>query len=225
MENLTWEDNLLEKKVESDLKDILKTIVGFANTVKPGHIATLLIGEKDDGSVSGVSNPDNIQRKIRETCDKIYPPIIWKSNVYTKEEKTCVIVEIEYDGETPHFGGSAWIRKGSETIKANDEIFQNLINLRNGKVFELSKWFNKKISVHLDETAPVHRTGNSSSISSIFNTIQHRWPKNGITAKIISVNNFWITLESEGKNKSEPLNKINLSFDDDNKRLKIIVSY
>ena len=58
-----WEDYLLERKVESDLKDLLKTLVAFANSVRPGHIATLLIGERDNGTVAGVTNPDNIQKK------------------------------------------------------------------------------------------------------------------------------------------------------------------
>lgn len=88
--NLPWEDNLLERKVESDLKDLLKTLGGFANSVKPGHVATLLIGEKEDGSIAGVTNPDSIQKSIRKECDKIYPPIIWKAQAYQKDEKNCV---------------------------------------------------------------------------------------------------------------------------------------
>lgn len=55
-----WEDNLLERKTESDLNDLLKTLVAFANSVKPGHTAIILIGERDDGTIDGVTNPDNI---------------------------------------------------------------------------------------------------------------------------------------------------------------------
>ena len=62
MERL-WEDYLLERKVESDLKDLLKTLVAFANSIKPGHVATILIGERDDGTVTGCTNPDNIQKQ------------------------------------------------------------------------------------------------------------------------------------------------------------------
>jgi predicted HTH transcriptional regulator len=54
--NIVWqaEDSLREKKVESDLKDLLKTLVAFANSVAPGDVARIFIGEKDDGSVQGV---------------------------------------------------------------------------------------------------------------------------------------------------------------------------
>jgi len=147
-----WEDNLLERKLESDLKDVLKSLVGFANSVKPGHVATLLIGEKNDGSIQGVTNPDNIQKTIRSECDKIYPSILWKSMVYEMEGKHCVKVEVEYSGETPHFGGAAWVRKGSETIKATDEIFQKLIELRSGKVCEISRWINKQVTLYADQS-------------------------------------------------------------------------
>lgn len=43
-----WKDYLVERKVESDLKDLLKTMVAFANSARPGHVATVLIGERDD---------------------------------------------------------------------------------------------------------------------------------------------------------------------------------
>ena len=43
---LPWEDALLERKLESDKKDFLRTFVAFANSVRPGHTAIVLIGEK-----------------------------------------------------------------------------------------------------------------------------------------------------------------------------------
>src|SRR4051812_9344962 len=99
MTNLPWEDSLLERKLQSDLKDLLKTLIAFANSVKPGHFAQVLIGERDDGTIQGVSDPDQIQKTIRKECEKIYPPIVWRSMVYEKEGHHCVQVEIEYSGE------------------------------------------------------------------------------------------------------------------------------
>jgi len=152
MAEFPWEDNLLERKTESDLKDLLKTLVAFANSVKPGHTAILLIGEKDDGTIHGVTNPDNIQKQIRKECDKVFPPIIWRSTIYKEEDKDCIRVEIDYDGDTPHFGGPAWVRQGSATIIATDQIFQRLIDLRSGVVHELAKWLDKKVTIHGDRS-------------------------------------------------------------------------
>lgn len=226
MSDFPWEDNLLERKLESDLKDLLKTLVAFANSVKPDHTAVLLIGEKDDGPIQGVTNPDNVQKRIRKECDKIYPPILWRSKVYEKEGKHCVRVEIEYDGQTPHFGGSAWVRKGSETIIATDEVFQRLIDLRSGIVYELAKWLNKEVTIHGDSsTVPPDREGLMGGRigSQIF---LHRW-RGGEFARIVFVNNYWVTFEKLETNKriSEPLSKLTLSFDDEKEQLKVIIAY
>lgn len=209
-----WEDSLLERKVESDLKDLLKTCVAFANSVKPGHVATILIGEKNDGTVAGVSNADEIQKTVRKECDKIYPPIIWRSKSYSCGGKHCVRVEIEYSGDTPHFGGAAWIRKGSETLKATDEVFQRLIEFRLGKVRELSKWIGKGVSVQGDLSGMDARTRYMAGHS--------RW-QGTVDADIRSVNAFWATFQVQGTSKSEPLDKLLLSWDDQKDRLKILV--
>ena len=218
--DLPWEDSLLERKVESDLKDLLKTVVAFANSVAPGHTAVILIGEKDDGTVQGVTSADNIQKKVRETCDKVYPPIVWKSSVYQKNGGTCVRVEIDYDGETPHFGESAWLRRGSSSVKASDELFQKLIELRLSKVRELAKWIDREVTVEGD-------TGELRDQRMGAMYLNHpRLGKGSLTALITQVNNFWASFDIKvGKNirQSEPLEKILLSWDDTNNRLKLLI--
>ncbi len=215
MTDLPWEDCLLERKTESDLRDLPKTLVAFANSVKPEHTAVILIGEKDGGTVQGVTDADNIQKTIRKHCDKIYPPIIWKSKVYEKDGKTCVRIEIEYDGETPHFGDAAWVRRGSETIKATDEVFQKLIELRLGKVRELAKWIDKNITIEPDPQA----------MAAVTTYNIHTFPvRKRFNSTLLKVNNFWATLLGEdGKNMSMPLEKIILNWDDQHNRLMLFI--
>lgn len=206
---MIWEDSILERKVESDLKDILKTLVGFANSVKPGHKAELRIGEKDDGTIIGVTNPDSIQKMVRKECDKIYPAILYTQSVYENDGKYCVKVEVEYSGDTPHFGGEAWIRRGSETIKANDEIFQSLIDIRSGIVMELTKWMEKEVTVQGSQSFPIHSVP---------------WLTGQQTVRIVFINKFWITFQlSNSANASVPLKKLTLSYDDIQYRLKIFI--
>jgi hypothetical protein len=220
MQDYPWEDNLLERKVEGDLKDLLKTLVAFANSVRPGHIATILIGEKDDGTVAGVTNPDSIQKKVREESEKIYPGILWRLAVYEKEGKYCIRVEIQYSGETPHFGGPAWVRKGSETIKANDEVFQRLIELRSEKARELTKWVGKEITIQGEGKV---RSDPNSKIG-IVALSSERWTR-PLIARLVSVNGFWATFEKDGERASEPLAKVTLSFDHDKEQLKLIIAH
>jgi hypothetical protein len=217
MQELPWEDGLLERKVESDLRDLLKTLVAFSNSVRPGHTAIILIGEKDDGTVQGVTNPDNIQERVREECEKIYPDIIWRTQVYEKDGKHCVRVEIEYSGNTPHFGGPAWVRRGSVTVKASDEVFQQLIELRLDKVRELSKWVGMSVTVEGD--------GSNMPRDQLGRLYSSRWQEFEVAARLLQVNGFWITLETnEGRHLSEPLDKLRLTFDNQKKQLKILVT-
>ncbi len=210
-----WEDALLERKLESDQKDFLKTFVAFANSVRPGHTAVVLIGERNDGSVQGVSDPDEMQKKVRRECERIYPSIVWRSRVYEHDGKYCVRVEIEYSGETPHFGEAAWIRRGSETVKASEEIFQGLVELRSGMVRELSQWLGKQIMVGADPgTAP-----GFINIHSL-----PRWA-GFMPATLHSVNAHWATFElAESKaRRSEPIEKLMLSWADEKNCLLVLV--
>jgi hypothetical protein len=222
-----WEDSLLERKLESYKdSDFLKTFVAFANSVRPEETAIVLLGEDDNGNAKGITNPDSFQMKIRNIIEKIYPAIVWHQEIYQKDGKTCVRVEIKFSGETPHFGGASWIRKGSETVKATDEIFQKLVELRLDKVRELSKWLNKEVTIWGEQsTVPKSRQLEDSFFGGGIQTFIHRWKWEEV-ATLNFVNRFWVTLEKDnGEKISEPLEKLTLTFDDKNKRLKIIISY
>ncbi len=211
-----WEDALLERKLESDQRDFLKTFVAFANSVRPDHTAVVLIGERDDGSVQGVSNPDEMQKKVRKECERIYPSIVWRLKVYEKDGKHCIRVEIEYSGETPHFGDAAWIRRGSENIRASDELFQTLIDLRSGKVRELSKWLGKEIIVGADPGTTRRGIMDANDFP--------RW-SGYMPAILYAVNSHWVTfnvVEINGM-RSEPIEKLMLSWADEKQCLLVLV--
>ncbi|MFQ5964681.1 MAG: helix-turn-helix domain-containing protein [Candidatus Scalinduaceae bacterium] len=216
MTDLPWEDNLVERKVNPSKKDMTRTIVAFANSVKQGHTAKFYIGERDDGTTEGVVNPETTQITVQEVCDKIYPPITntCKSKVYEKDGKPCVCVEIEYDGDTPHFAGKAFVRRGSQTIKASEEVFQKLIELRLGKVRELAKWIGKGITIAPDQQALVSTSTMNRCL----------YVRSRFKSTLLSVNNFWTTfLDENGKNMSMPLEKIILNWDDEGNCLKLLI--
>lgn len=164
---------------------------------------------------------------FKRVCAKkprsLSPNSVEVSTIYEKDGQYCVKVEIEYSGNTPHFGGPAWVRRGSSTVEASEEVFQRLIELRLDLVRELSEWINKAVTVHGDSSSvPPDRESNRFGMGQFFS---HRWGWKD-EAKLIFVNRFWVTLEdSEAKKKSEPLEKLALSYDDEAQRLKIIASY
>ena len=206
---IPWEDHLLERKTVRELADIRRTAVAFANSVMPGHTATILIGEGNDGSVSGMDNPDEQQRKLRLELDKIYPPIIWRQQVYTNCGKARIRIEIEYSGDTPHFGDAAWIRHGSETIKAPDAVFQKLIDLRSTKVRELAIWVGKLITV---SWSTAERPGYGPN-----------WMK--FECEVVSVTSHFSTFKivNGGRQRSEPNGWLDLGWDDASNRLRVFV--
>jgi hypothetical protein len=217
--DIAWqaEDSLREKKLESDLKDLLKTLVAFANSVAPEDTAILLIGEKDDGTVQGVTNPDNIQKKVKETADKIYPEIYYRTSVYEREGKQCVRVDVKHNRLAPHFGGAAWVRRGSVTVEATEQLYQQMIDLRLNKVSTLAKWLMKRVTVRSSFQGKL-TLGEGLGVP---------WLHNYVTT-LIFVNAHWATFHVSRETghhfeRSEPLEKLLITWDDQEKRLKILV--
>lgn len=179
--------------------------MAFANSVRPGHVATVLIGERNDGTPEDI-DPDVIQKAVRMEIDKIYPQIIWRSSVYEKAGKQCVRVEIEHSGDTPHFGGAAWVRKGSETIPATVQEFQRLIDLRSSLVFELDQWIGKVVTVE-------------SRIAFANRTTRLEIEEGVLTL----VNRFYVTVTPGNRSLSYPLKALTICWDDNKGRLKLII--
>jgi hypothetical protein len=225
--DIVWqaEDSLKEKKVESDLKDLLKTMVAFANSVAPGDTAQIFIGEKDDGSVQGVSNADNIQRSVTKEAEKIYPEIYYRTEVYEREGKPCVHVDIKHNGLAPHFGGPAWVRRGSETIRATEELYQQMIDQRQSKTRVLLQWLNKEVTVEGTEFPKAFPLEVRESLLAV---PKQEWSVGSHQATIIEVNTHWVTFnvatsQTSRAAQSEPTEKLLLSWDNQNQRLKVVV--
>jgi hypothetical protein len=223
--DIVWqaEDSLREKKVESDLKDLLKTMVAFANSVAPGDTAKIFIGEKDDGTVQGVTNTDNIQKRVKKEADEAYPEIYYRTEVYEREGKQCVRVDIKHNGLAPHFAGPAWVRKGSQTNKATEELYQQMIDQRQAKTRVLLQWLDKDVTVWWKNPRTEQR------LDSLYRLQNEQ-------ATLTSIRSYWATfrvhlatvdesnqIHRESIDCSEPMEKLMLSWDDGNGRLKVEV--
>jgi hypothetical protein len=228
MMDIVWqaEDSLREKKVESDLKDLLKTMVAFANSVAPDDTAKIFIGEKDDGTVQGVTNAENIQNRVEKEAAKIYPNIYYRTEVYEREGKQCVCVDIERNGLAPHFGGPAWVRTGSKTVEATDDLYQQMIDQRQSKISVLLRWLNKEITVEGTQQ-PTNLTVSPGSLR--MTHPEQEWSVGRHQAILKLVNAHWVTFgvqsnqRSPRTDKSEPIEKLLLSWDDEKQRLKVVV--
>jgi hypothetical protein len=207
---MVWqaEDSLREKKLENDLGDLLKTLVAFANSVAPNDTAQIFIGERDDGSVQGVTNADNIQKSVKKEADKIYPEIYYRTEVYERDGKKCVRVDVKHNGLAPHFGGASWVRKGPTTILATPEVYQQLIELRLAKTRELRQWLGKTVSVSWSNRA-----------HGVFGPNWGQYP-----CTLVEVTGYFSTFADGQRRQSEPNEWLVLGWDGSNNRLHIYVN-
>lgn len=171
------EDGFTERKTEAvaNAAELRKTLVAFANSVPETETAILFVGVSDKGKPSGLKSPDSVQKTIREVAERqCYPPISYQIQAFESEGETVLAVLVAASSERPHFAGQAFVRKGSESVSASKQVYEELISSRNSKagkiirsrdsevsvrVFETDQWGRKRILYTLDckiETCDAH---------------------------------------------------------------------
>ena len=134
------EDNFVERKpANPNREDLRRTIVAFANSVPKGRTGVLFVGVKDNGEIETVPNTDKLQKTIREVCERdCYPKINYSSEVLEPESGVRILaVEVPASADRPHFSGPAYVRRGSESVAASKEVFDELVYSRNSKYASL----------------------------------------------------------------------------------------
>src|SRR5580658_8818101 len=158
------EDSLIERKQGIHSKDdIRKAVVSFANSVPEGHTAVLFIGVADDGAVTGIAadQADKIQQRVRRICeDDCFPAIaIQLATVLPIDGKHVIAFEFGPSQNRPHFAGHAYIRVGSESIKASAPKLDEMIAAKNTKAGRLIAAKNKVENVTVVIAAGAHIPG------------------------------------------------------------------
>jgi len=144
------EDQLVERKSDGVNRDELRrTLSAFANALQPDEVGVLFIGVRDrDGAITGVSNSDSVQQRVREAAEGCFPPIrSYEAHALNVEDKTVVAVAISVSDERPHFTGPAYVRVGSESVNASTEQYEKLITSRNSKAGAILRMRDQEITV------------------------------------------------------------------------------
>jgi integrase len=136
------EDGLTERKQGIQSNDeIRKAVVSFANSVPEGRTAVLFIGVANDGAVVGltVEEAEKVQQRVRRVCEEdCYPAIaIRLAESIEIDGKYVVGFEFGPSPNRPHFAGHAFVRVGSESIKASASKLDELIASKNTKAGRL----------------------------------------------------------------------------------------
>jgi hypothetical protein len=210
------EDALVERKPEgANSGEIRATACGFANTVPPGSSAVIFFGVANDGTVTGVSNSDSLQKTIRRQLRiECYPPIDYQAHVVEQSGRFVVAVEIPASSNRPHFAGPAYVRRGSETVPASEQEYERLIASRNTVAGVLARaigetWTVQAIGKKIGDTKPLQQPGYRESTE----------------CRIEDVNAHFVRLHhlGSGTNLTEELTRAELSYDEKKHRRMLIV--
>jgi predicted HTH transcriptional regulator len=201
-----YEDHFVERKTSGDHKDWLKTVVGFANSAPIGYPAVLYIGVKESGEVESGVNLETLQKTLGKKLASAYPRIYYMTRVLAEHGIQFLAVVVPGSENRPHFAGPSYVRVGPETVKASDAEFQRLIDTRSSPVWQLNQWAGKQITLEIVTT---------------YGNLSRR--QETTEAEIRFVNQFFVTLAYRGNCWSYPLKQLTISWDDRNKRLKVIL--
>ncbi|WP_293685217.1 RNA-binding domain-containing protein [uncultured Phascolarctobacterium sp.] len=143
-------ENVELKEVVVD--DIKKEIIAFANC----HGGKLYVGIRDDGTIIGVANPDNVALQISNMVrDAIKPDITMFLHYETivQDEKSIVLVEVQRGIDRPYYIAKkgmrpegVYVRQGYSSVPATATAIRQMIKETDGDRFEIMRSLNQKLT-------------------------------------------------------------------------------
>lgn len=142
------EGSRVEFKTTAHRDDVKQAVVAFANTIREPDHGVLFIGVKADATIVGVPNPDEVQKKIRIWIGECYPLIEgWEIKNLVVKDRVVLAVIVPESRTSPHFTGPAYVRKGSENVKASAVMYEQLMVDHVSAARHLRPWVGKEIRV------------------------------------------------------------------------------
>ncbi|HVS26879.1 MAG TPA: ATP-binding protein [Burkholderiales bacterium] len=210
------EDNFVERKPDGvNASEIRQTITAFANSVPPDSSGVLFIGVHNDGKIQGVENPDKLQKTVREQCERVcYPPIAFASEVLNVDGKPVLAVVVAHSKNRPHFSGPAFVRRGSESVAASLELFEELIASRNDKVAAILRMRGGPITVICVQ----HKLGSTEHIAD-----QRYRTRSDCVVQSCDAHTLRMRDTGSDRNITEPLELVTVSYDEERHRPMLVI--
>jgi len=210
------EDNFIERKPNGAKRDELRrTLVAFANSVPDGQTAVLYVGVLSDGLIQGVGGIDSLQKTIRDICERdCYPPIKFASYSLTQHERDVLAVEVPHSVQRPHFAGPAFVRVGSESKAATQELYEELLTSHCSDAGQLLKVKNQLVTVWAIKKV----LGNPRPVPSETFSREYECQIVAVTPTSVSLVDI-----ASNNNYSEPIGNIELTKDESKHRPMLIV--
>ena len=145
------ESETIELK-EIVVDEIKKEIVAFANSSG----GTLYVGIRDDGTIVGVDNPDDVSLQIRNMVrDSIKPDVTMFLHYKTIEAdgKELVAVDVQRGTDRPYYIAKkgmrpegVYVRQGYSSVPATDAAIRHMIKETDGDRFEAMRCLNQDLT-------------------------------------------------------------------------------
>lgn len=147
------EGNTVELKGQY-IPDIKKEVIAFANTAG----GTLYIGVENDGTVVGLTNPDEVlQQATNAIRDAIRPDVtlFTSAAVEELEGKPVVRIEVQKGTACPYYltdkglkPSGVFVRQGSSSVPASEEAIRRMIRETDGASFERNRSLIQDLTFH-----------------------------------------------------------------------------
>lgn len=155
------------KRDTSALKQIMRTIIAFANSAG----GTLVIGREDNGDLTGVDDPLLMEEQLANSIsDSIAPRLVPNIEIITVEEKTLLIVNGYPSSLRPHYlktegpDTSIFVRLGSTNRQADKALSNELRRSAEGVSFDSEPMPNLTLN-DLDLESAQELFGNSRNLN------------------------------------------------------------
>ena len=152
IENVDVEFKELDKIKGTLPGSLSKDIAAFANTLG----GEIYIGIKDDGSIAGVENPDDVMTRISNLVhDSIIPDLIPFIQIQTieKNKKHIIKITVSPGTQRPYYLAKdglkpkgVYVRRGSACIPVSEAGIREMIMETSGKSFEESRSLNQDLT-------------------------------------------------------------------------------
>lgn len=149
---MTFQESETVELKEMFTDDIKKEIIAFANC----NGGKLYIGVRDDGTVSGLSDPDSAALQISNMVrDAIRPDLTMFLHYETIEEngKKIVTVDIQRGTDRPYYIAKkgmrpegVYVRQGYSAVPATDTAIRHMIKETDGDRFEVMRSLNQELT-------------------------------------------------------------------------------
>lgn len=134
--------------------DIKEEIIAFANC----NGGKLYVGVRDDGTVTGLEDPDSTALQISNMVrDTIKPDVTMFLHYETIEEnnKKIIVVDIQRGTDRPYYIAKkgmrpegVYVRQGYSSVPATDAAIRRMIKETDGEHFEAMRSLNQNLTFH-----------------------------------------------------------------------------